>query len=316
MSRSGARPSRGDEFARTEVNDAAMLCMTTLRTTPSSPALGAVIEGLDLAATQPDTVWDDLRALVREHLLLVFPRQHLSDAQHLAVAAHFGPIAPEGLVEKHDIGFVSNVRTDGVLGIEAASWHIDYGFFPEPYNFLSLYGVEIPLVGSETFFVNAILGASTLASDLRDRVRGLAARQVLDPAAPGGSASVRVRIGRLDHAVAHMERPVLWPHRDTGREILGVWEQQTDALLPLPEPESTLLIEELYAHLYQPAHTYVHRWSEGDLVMWDNHAVQHARAALDAGVARTLRRVCIGATQDLSLFASGIATTMSNGATA
>ena len=301
----------GDEFSRADSADAAMLCMTALRMTPVSPALGVVIEGLDLAAELPDKVWDELRGLAREHLLLVFPGQYLSDAQHRAAAAHFGPIASEGLKEKHDVGFVSNARADGLLGVEAASWHIDYGFFPEPYHFLSLYGIEIPPAGSETFFVNAILGASTLSRALRERVRGLSARQVLDPAAPGGSAGVRVRIGRLDNAVAHMERPVLWPHRDTGREILGVWEQQTDAVLPLSEAESRALIEDLYAHLYQPAHMYVHRWSEGDLVLWDNHAVQHARAPLDAGEARTLRRVCIGPTQDLSLFGGDIVTTMS-----
>ena len=37
---------------------------------------------------------------------------------------------------------------------------------------------------------------------------------------------------------------------------------------------------------------YGHRWATGDLVLWDNLAVQHARGAAGTGV-RTLQRVTI-----------------------
>ena len=45
----------------------------------------------------------------------------------------------------------------------------------------------------------------------------------------------------------------------------------------------------------------MHRWRVGDLVIWDNHAVQHARPAVGDDE-RTLRRVAIGPEQDLTLF--------------
>jgi alpha-ketoglutarate-dependent taurine dioxygenase len=47
----------------------------------------------------------------------------------------------------------------------------------------------------------------------------------------------------------------------------------------------------------------VHEWQEGDLVVWDNHAVQHGRPEVGDSEARTLRRVCVGPEQDLTLFA-------------
>jgi taurine dioxygenase len=114
---------------------------------------------------------------------------------------------------------------------------------------------------------------------------------------------VRVREGRLDETYPHTRRPVLWPHRTSGEQILGVWEQHTDAILPLDPDASTALIEELFAHLYRPEHTYVHRWAPGDLVVWDNHAIQHGRPAVGTEVPRTLRRVVVGEPQDLFLFA-------------
>ena len=285
--------------------------MTTLRTAPAGPTFGVVVHGVDLARATP-VVWYSLRALVREHFLLVFPGQRLTDREHVSCAMQFGRVALEGLAEKHAVGFVSNVRPDGLLGSDAASFHIDYGFFPEPYNYLSLHALEVSASGSATNFVNGVLAATTLPPDLRARLHGRSARQVIDPSAPGGQAAVRVRTGRLDESYVHMVRPVLWPHRDTGEEILAVWEQQTDAILPMPADESTALLEELFAHLYQPVHTHVHQWAEGDLVLWDNHAGQHGRPDVGANEPRTLRRVCIGADQDLTIFArarSGMITT-------
>ena len=41
--------------------------------------------------------------------------------------------------------------------------------------------------------------------------------------------------------------------------------------------ESEELIEALFAHLYDNEHVIDHDWRQGDLVAWDNLAVQHAR---------------------------------------
>jgi len=274
-----------------------------LTLTPLGPGFAAAVTGVDLSQPQPEAVWDALRAALDEHGVLVF-REHdgLTDDGHLAVAERFGPVPFEGLATPQQVMLVSNVRPDGILGSDAASFHIDFGFFPHPYEALSLYGLEIPPEGTETWFVSGVLAAASLPAPLRARLGGLSARAIMDVTSPAGQAGVRVRLGRLDESYPHQSRPVLWPHHRTGRPILAVWEQHTDALLPLEPDESTALVEELYAHLYQPAHTYVHHWAPGDLVLWDNHAVQHGRPALGAAP-RTLRRVAIGPAQDLTLFA-------------
>jgi taurine dioxygenase len=268
----------------------------------AAPALGAVVTGVDLREPVADATRDQLVRLLRDRYLLVFPGQNLDAEQHVAAAANFGPIAQEGLAEKRRVGYVSNHRPDGVLGSTAASFHIDYGFFDSPYEALSLYGLEIPPVGTQTWFVSGVAAARDLPAGLRTRVAGLHARHAVDVHSATGEAGVRVREGRLDETYPHAHRPVLWRHHATGDEILAVWEQHTDALLPMDPDESTALIEELFAHLYRPEHRYVHEWHEGDLVVWDNHAVQHGRPEVGTAAPRTLRRVCIGQDQDLSLF--------------
>jgi len=266
----------------------------------ASPALGAVVEHLDLRRAPSASEQARLDAAFAERFLLVFPDQDLTDAQHVEAVARFGPVAAEATGTPT---FVSNHRPDGSLGSSAASFHIDFGFFPTPYEAISLYGLEIPPAGTETWFVNGVLAAATLPAALSERVQGCVARQAVDVRSPAGQAGVRVREGRLDETFPHTVRPVLWPHRTSGAAILGVWEQHTDAILPLDPEPSTALIEELFAHLYRPEHTYVHRWAPGDLVVWDNHAIQHGRPAVGTEVPRSLRRVVVGEPQDLSLFA-------------
>lgn len=276
-----------------------------MHTTAASPALGRVVHD-DFRDLAPND-WLELREglFERDHLL-VFRGSQLTDAQHVDVVAHFGSVVSEGFDDANPVRWVSNVRPDGALGASAATWHIDYGFFEHPYEAISLYGTSIPDGGTETRFCNAKSAAADLPLDLAILVQNLMARQVADVTCPVGEAGVRVRLGRLDESYPHFVRPVLWPHRVTGDPILGVWEQQTDALLPLPPDESTELIERLFSHLYRAEHVYVHDWKVDDLVIWDNHAVQHSRPDVGTERPRTLRRVSIGERQDLSIFAQRV----------
>ena len=66
-------------------------------------------------------------------------------------------------------------------------------------------------------------------------------------------------------------------------------------------------MRELFAHLYRADHVMTHRWAEGDFLVWDNHALQHARPEVGIEPRRVLRRVCVGVAPDLSIFAARMA---------
>ena len=201
---------------------------------PASPALGTVVRGVDLRRPLDDADRATLQRELATSFLLHFPAQDLSDDEHAAAVAQFGAIALEG---GHAVGFVSN-EPNGVLGSGAACFHIDYGFTDDPYSYLSLYGVEIPADGTETYFCNAVAAARDLPDDLRDRVEGLRARAAVDITSAAREAGVRIDLGRLDETYPLATRPVLWPHRTTGDPIVAVWEQQTDARACRPSTRS------------------------------------------------------------------------------
>lgn len=49
----------------------------------------------------------------------------------------------------------------------------------------------------------------------------------------------------------------------------------------------------IFSHLYARDNVYRHERRPGDLVIWDNIAIQHARSAQASAVRRRLRRVAV-----------------------
>ena len=85
---------------------------------------------------------------------------------------------------------------------------------------------------------------------------------------------------------------MLHRHPRTGRSLLYVSQQCTIDIEGLPDDENEALLEELFDHLYAEGLVLEHHWREGDLVIWDNVAVQHGRGTVDLeGPERTLRKV-------------------------
>jgi alpha-ketoglutarate-dependent taurine dioxygenase len=270
--------------------------MEALSFEPTAGPLGAFVHGLYFDNIDGRA----LRDALNKYRLLCVRGQVITDDEHAALASSLGHLATEGA---GFISLVSNVAPGGSLGSDAASWHSDYMFYPAPYEYISLYALELPASGTETRFVDAVAAARTLPAALRASLAGLEGRAVADlgPRSPGQAGIVYLD-GRRDGVDPHFLRPVLWPHPGTGEEVLAVWHQQTDAILPLPQEDSVALLDELFAHMYRPAAQYVHQWQTHDLVIWDNRALQHSRPDVGTTQARTLRRISVGEDQDLSIF--------------
>jgi taurine dioxygenase len=65
----------------------------------------------------------------------------------------------------------------------------------------------------------------------------------------------------------------------TGRKCIFVNDGQTERILDIPEKESEALLNTLRTQATQPEFVYRHKWRVGDVLMWDNCAVQHLAIA-------------------------------------
>jgi taurine dioxygenase len=68
---------------------------------------------------------------------------------------------------------------------------------------------------------------------------------------------------------------------------------QTARLDGLAQAESDAVLRALFSHLYAPENVYRHPWRNGDVVIWDNLALQHARPDLTGIKPRRLQRIAV-----------------------
>jgi taurine dioxygenase len=76
-----------------------------------------------------------------------------------------------------------------------------------------------------------------------------------------------------------VSHPVVLTHPITGRKVLYANPGYTVKINGLPQDESDALLEYLFAHQLQPKYRYVHRWQEGDVLMWENFGTIHNAVA-------------------------------------
>jgi taurine dioxygenase len=267
---------------------------------PLPAVAGAEVECGNLAA-----LGDDDRKLIHdawlEHLFLVFHGQRLSDPDLVDVSRIFGEpeiaaVAPKDGIF-HQIAVISNVMEDGkplgALGAGELLWHSDHSFNERPLGAAMLYALEIPDEGGNTFFGNMYLALDTLPSRLRQRIEGLTIKN------DGSLNSAGIR--RTDAVITDLRtyegpsHPIVRTHLETGYNALYLGRRPNAYINGLEIEDSEALLNELWTHACQPRFAWSHKWSVGDLVVWDNRCLMHRRDSFDSSARRVMHRAqCAG----------------------
>ena len=259
------------------------------------PEFGAEIEGAALNRPLDDEAVRQLRDLFDDRGLLVFRDVEIDTVlQEQLTYALIGREVPEsGSVDRTPPKetFISNKVEGGIAPFGRLLWHSDAMWSDQPFHALSLYGVDVAQPSVPTLFASARNAWQQLPDELRLRVDGLHALHTTGQVDRG-----RYGDGEVLKPVRTQEQtttaPIAWKHPRTGQTLLYVCEQCTLEVVELPPNEGEALLEELFVRLYDADETIEHEWRQGDLVVWDNLAVQHGRADVHTeGPARTLRKI-------------------------
>lgn len=252
-----------------------------------SPAVGVEVSGLD--ASRPASSGDipRLRAAFAAHHLLLLRDQVLTASEQERFVSLFGPLIDD-LGDGQLSGFISNVMEDNA-GDGPLPFHADYSFSSHPVQGIALYAVELPPMATSTAFANGARAAATLPAELRCAVAGRTAIHSLGVFVTGDPGA-RSRDHSLPADVPRYEHPVIREHPRTGVPVLFITDLHVERINGVEEAESAALIDALLTHLYAPVNVYEHDWCVGDLVVWDNEALQHSRADVTLAKPRTFRR--------------------------
>jgi len=264
-----------------------------LTTQPLSAALGVEIENLDAGQPFDSGTAEDLRRLYREHRLLLLRDQQLDEDAQLRFAELFGPVSRRApAMRRAKAAYVSNERKDGILGDGELFFHSDNTFFRDPLKAIVLYALEVPAVGGDTLFADCAAAYAKLDPATKARLEGLTTYQLFDYSSP--DYAQRSREEGTPEDAPRAVHPLVWHDPESGTPVLFLSEHTTVRINELPRDEGEALIAELRAAIADPAIGYRHRWRAGDLLVWDNVVLQHAREPFDPSARRTLRRVPIG----------------------
>jgi taurine dioxygenase len=260
-----------------------------MRLTSLSPAVGVEVHDVDLRDPLHADQVAALRAAFDEHHLLLFRDQVCGPDEQADLTGLFGPVLAERNGSRH--AFVSNTHPDGFVREGPLLFHSDLAFTREPVLGISLQALDVPASGAPTRYANAARAYATLPADVQARVADLHVVHAYDLWTQANEVEAR-RVA-LDPTAPRAVHPLVLAHPRTGTPILYVGEMQAERIVELDERESRDLLDELLAHLYRPEHRYDHAWAVGDLVVWDNLALQHGRGAVTVDGPRTLRRVAL-----------------------
>ena len=269
----------------------------TIRVRRIAGALGAEIEGADLAKPLNAEQLAEIRAAWLDHLVVFFRDQPLTPAQFLTFARSLGtPIEypfVRGIDGFPDIIEVTKLEHERINfgGI----WHSDTAYLSAPPMASMLLAREVPPVGGDTLFANMYLAYEALSDGLKRLLADLRAVNSSARADVTRTREDRVKAGgrevtRTEYVAEH---PVVRTHPETGRKALYVNVAHTSRFVDMTEEESAPLLTYLYQHQVRPEHTCRFVWAPESLALWDNRCVQHNPINDYHGYRRLMHRITL-----------------------
>jgi alpha-ketoglutarate-dependent taurine dioxygenase len=276
-----------------------------MRVTPTNATLGAVVTDVDLSDVD-DAMATEIEAAFNQHAVLVFPVQHLSEDDQVALSRRFGDLegAGDGVVFP-----IANVRRDGSLIADPTdptallltgnqTWHSDSSFKKVSAKASMLSAHAVPPRDGETEFADMRAAYDALPDAMKDRLDGLVATHSYRYSqGPIGGLEMYPAGGLA--AIDGAEHSVVRTHPATGRRSLFIG-RHAFRIRGMDDAAAQALLAELLDFACQPPRILTHTWQVGDVVMWDNRCVLHRGRPWDLGERRVLRHTRIAGEADVA----------------
>ncbi len=268
----------------------------------------AEVTGLDLRIPPHAALMHAIIEAADRYAVLVFPGQLITDEQHVAFSRPFGRLETtikayrpgfKGRLDPH-VADISNLDENSTLlsatdrrrmnSLGNRLWHTDYTFKPTPGLYSLLAAHVIPDEGGETQFADMRSAYDALPERMKRRLDGLVAEHSLlySRGTLGFSDFTEEEKLRLGSA----PQPIVRVHPGSRRKTLYL-ASHAMMIHGMEVPEGRILLKELMDHATRPEFVHTHRWTAGDLVLWDNRCTMHRACEYDPHKVRELHRTTV-----------------------
>ena len=263
--------------------------MSTLTIRKLHPVIGAEVTGINLAEPVDADTREALSRALSEHLALVFPDQDLTPEQYLNAGAAFGPVMRQHYSQNHMpghelIGLV--LHTEGRKVAE--DWHTDHTNHEKPPLATMLYGVSVPSEGGGTSIASMRAAYDALDEDERQKLCAMRSVNMLDIDRVGTRPEDEEKYGK---PVVH---PMVRTHPVHGTRAVYFHPMKVQYIEGMSPDLSRAYMEDLLQRMIRPEITYQHKWTKGDVLIFDDRATLHrAHGDYDRSESRVLWRILV-----------------------
>lgn len=261
----------------------ALLNHTSLNIRPLSPTIGAEVIDFSIDASNQNEVLKNLEAALVKHQVLVLHIPDLTPEQHLTIAHYFGEPEVHTFYPNLGQGFEQITIIDSKLGDRADMWHHDESFLPNPPHITMTHAQILPPHGGDTCWISMTAAYEALSERMKQYLEGLQVWHDMNcpmtQALRQGVCTHERYLQVIQKSQRHLH-PLVKTHPVSGRKALYISPTYTTHIDGLIPDESTAILNYLHAHCQQVSFVFRHRWSVGDMVIWDNRSVIH-NAILD-----------------------------------
>jgi taurine dioxygenase len=264
---------------------------------PIAGALGAEIEGVDMARDLDAEIVAEVRHAFLEHLVIFLRDQKATPQQQLAFAKKFG----EPIEYPHLKGLPESPMITPVVKLEhernnfGGIWHSDTTYLPVPPMGSMLLAREVPPYGGDTMFANQYLSYEVLSDGLKQTLEGLigVSSSTKADVTKTREDALRQAGGGATHKHLTAEHPIVRTHPETGRKALYTSVAHTAHIKGWTEKESLPLLQFLWDHQTRPEFTCRFQWRAGSLAFWDNRCAMHNPINDYHGFRRVMHRITL-----------------------
>ncbi|KAI0449714.1 hypothetical protein F5B21DRAFT_493346 [Xylaria acuta] len=230
----------------------------------------ASVTGVDFHSLS-DSQLGEIYAALTKHLVLGFPKSHLTQEQQLALTRRLC----EASGVSADNLRITEITNQGEYGEYELDWHAD-GYFNETGPKIGiLNSIIIPSTAVNTRFCNLISLWEDVREDIQRELRG---KSICNDA-------VYTQYGRPRRQTKpttedfrkwpHVEHPIVHIDPDTGKEALHLGARKWSFIKDMDQRRSDEILEELWKMVDSGEYTFGAEWQEDMLVMWRNDLVLH-----------------------------------------
>ena len=285
-----------------------------IETRKDFPDFVGFVSNIDLKEELDSGQIEKLDLSINKFSVIVFKDQDISDDDQVRFTKYFGAIEASGKTSNitkakdrrlsTDLADVSNLDKNNkpfsqndprrIFNLGNRLWHTDSSFKAIPAKYSLLSARSISKEGGNTEFADMRSAYDNLDELTQNKIQDMVCEHSLIYSRQRlGFDMVKELSSEEIKNFTPVEQPLIRRNKITGRKGIFL-SSHIGKIRDWIRPDSMCFIDDLIEYATQIKFKYIHKWSQNDLIIWDNRQTMHrARAFDDLKEKRDMRRTTV-----------------------